>query len=76
MLESKSSAGIDLIVDGHSHTELPEGLMVGNTLIAQAGGYDNNVGIVDLVVKNGMVTSKSARLINKEEAAELEPDPA
>lgn len=75
-LVAENVEGIDLIVDGHSHTELPEGLMVGNTLIAQAGGYDNNVGIVDLVVKNGMVTSKSARLINKEEAAELEPDPA
>ncbi len=75
-LVAENVEGIDLIVDGHSHTELTEGLMVGSTLIAQAGGYDNNVGIVDLVVKNGMVTSKTARLINKEEAAELDPDPA
>ncbi len=75
-LVAENVEGIDILVDGHSHSELTEGLMVGNTLIAQAGGYDNNVGIIDLVVKNGMVTSKTARLINKEEAADLDPDPA
>ncbi|MDW7667853.1 MAG: 5'-nucleotidase C-terminal domain-containing protein [Bacillota bacterium] len=75
-LVAENVEGIDILVDGHSHSELTEGLMVGNTLIAQAGGYDNNVGIIDLVVKNGMVASKTARLINKEEAADLDPDPA
>ncbi len=41
-------AGIDLIVGGHSHTELREAGMVGSSMIVQAGGYSQNVGRVDL----------------------------
>lgn len=40
--------GIDVIIDGHSHTELPNGKMVGNTLIAQTGAFTDNIGIVEI----------------------------
>lgn len=66
--------GIDIIVDGHSHHELPEGKLVGNTLIVQAGEYDKNLGIVNIEVKDGKVVSKKASLFTKEQAAELEED--
>jgi len=66
--------GIDLIVDGHSHTVLEEGKMVGNTMIVQAGEYDKYVGQVDMLFKDGKVSSITAKLISKEEGEALEAD--
>lgn len=69
--------GIDVIIDGHSHTTLPEGLMVNDTLIAQAGNYDQNIGVVDLHIVDKKIAAKQAYLHTKEEAAErgIEDDP-
>ncbi|MFZ5969379.1 MAG: 5'-nucleotidase C-terminal domain-containing protein [Bacillota bacterium] len=67
--------GIDLIVDGHSHTVLEAGMTVGNTLIVQAGEYDKNLGIVDLYIENGKVVEKSAKLFTKAEAEATAADP-
>lgn len=55
--------GIDVVIDGHSHTELEKGKTVGNTLIAQTGEYLNNVGVVEITVSKGSVTEKNARLL-------------
>jgi len=66
--------GIDLIVDGHSHTTLPEGQLVNNTLIVQAGEYDKNLGLVNIVYEDGEITSINASLVTKEEAANLGED--
>lgn len=62
---------IDVIIDGHSHTVLPEGMMVNGVLIAQTGEYDKNLGIVTLNVKDKEIASKTAKLFTKEESAEL-----
>ncbi len=45
--------GIDVIVDGHSHTEMPGGEMVGETMIVSTGSYLANVGtvVVDMETK-------------------------
>ena len=43
--------GIDLIIDGHSHTVLEQGLKVGKTLIVSTGEYSKNLGIVNLYCK-------------------------
>lgn len=51
--------GIDLFVDGHSHTELAEGIDVNATKIVSTGNYLNNVGVV---VYDGKTTS--AKLVN------------
>lgn len=37
---------IDLIISGHSHTELKEPVKVGNTVIASCGAYTQNIGYV------------------------------
>jgi 2',3'-cyclic-nucleotide 2'-phosphodiesterase (5'-nucleotidase family) len=65
--------GIDVIVDGHSHTSLPEGRLVNNTLIVQAGDYIKNVGVVELKLTNGVLT-KTAKHITKAEAEAMESD--
>jgi len=66
--------GIDLIIDGHSHTVLTEGLKVGDTLIVQTGEYDKNFGIVELACENGSVTAAKASLITIEAAEQLPED--
>ncbi|MDL2253227.1 5'-nucleotidase C-terminal domain-containing protein [Ruminococcaceae bacterium OttesenSCG-928-I18] len=49
--------GIDLIIDGHSHTEMEQGVPLeeaegleehGDTLIASAGSYLENIGVITL----------------------------
>ncbi|HJJ48416.1 MAG TPA: bifunctional UDP-sugar hydrolase/5'-nucleotidase [Methanocorpusculum sp.] len=47
--------GIDLIIDGHSHTELANGMAVGNTLIVNSGCYLYNIGVVKL--QNGKLAA-------------------
>lgn len=64
--------GIDAIIDGHSHTVLTEGMVVGGVLIAQAGEYSNNIGVVEITVIDGKFDSASARLITKEEMTDAE----
>ncbi len=49
--------GIDLFIDGHSHTVLPQGKKVGDTMIVSTGEYMKNVGLVQIHVKNGEVTA-------------------
>ena len=66
--------GIDIIIDGHSHTTLPEGMMVNGTLIAQTGEYDKNLGVVTVTV-DGDTVSAEASLITKADAADTAEDP-
>ncbi len=63
--------GIDVMIDGHSHTTLEEGMMLGDTLLASAGDYNKNLGVVELVITEGEVTEATARLIMKEETTEV-----
>lgn len=64
---SSSLTGIDLFVDGHSHTVLENGLKVGDTLIVSTGEYLKNVGVVQIHVKDGKATSTTAMLIPAED---------
>lgn len=45
---AREAPGIDIIVSGHSHTELPEPITQGNTLIVSAGEYTRNLGQITL----------------------------
>ncbi len=40
--------GIDIIVDGHSHSLLEDGLWVNGTLIVSTGEYIQNIGCIDI----------------------------
>lgn len=63
--------GIDIIIDGHSHTKLDEGKLVKDTLIAQTGEHLKNIGVVTLNVEGGKVTSKKAELVEFAKAKDL-----
>jgi 2',3'-cyclic-nucleotide 2'-phosphodiesterase (5'-nucleotidase family) len=67
--------GIDLIVDGHSHQRLPEGVWVNKTLIVQTGCYSSDIGLVRISFSNDGSKLLSARLIDVVEADSLDPEP-
>lgn len=72
---AEAVTGIDVIIDGHSHTKLENGEVVNNTLIAQTGNYDQNLGYVNIEVKDGKVISKTAELLTSDAAQAAAPDP-
>lgn len=59
-LLARKVAGINLIVDGHSHTVLKEGQMEVNTMIVSTGSYIQNIGVVEIAPNGHML----ARLVN------------
>jgi len=65
--------GIDLFIDGHSHTVMQEGLMAKDGLIVQAGEWDKFLGVVKINYNMGTVTAK-ASLLSKEDASNLKDD--
>jgi 2',3'-cyclic-nucleotide 2'-phosphodiesterase (5'-nucleotidase family) len=53
----------DVIIGGHSHTELRRPVRVNGVLIAQAGSRSQNLGRLDLEVRGDRVESFTGRLI-------------
>jgi len=54
---------IDLIVGGHSHTEVTSPFYTGSTLIAQAGDKGRYLGRIDLTITDGSIEEATAKLI-------------
>lgn len=73
-LVAKAVDGIDVIVDGHSHTALEEGMMVNDTLIVSTGDAFKNVGEVELTIQDGEVVNKQAELLGYNEFKDVVPD--
>ena len=72
---AQAVTGLDVIIGGHAHEVLPEGLWEGETLICQAGDYGRFLGRLDVQVDvaAGRVTREQARLLPLDE--EMDPDP-
>lgn len=68
--------GIDLFIDGHSHTLLKDGMVVKNTLIAQTGNYGQNLGVVEIGFKDKKIVDKKASLITKNDVKPAVVPPA
>ncbi|MHC9543257.1 MAG: bifunctional UDP-sugar hydrolase/5'-nucleotidase [Vulcanimicrobiota bacterium] len=58
---AKKVEGIDVIVGGHTHTALPEGEKVNNTIIAQAGCNNQYVGDLTLTIDTATKKIKTHR---------------
>ena len=56
--------GIDLILDGHSHSVFESGMVVNGTMIASAGEYNKNVGVVNLLAGKKSVNVLEPVLVN------------
>lgn len=72
---ARETDGIDLIVDGHSHTALPDGIRVKDTLIVQAGYYEHFLGKATIEVENHKIISKKAQLLDTDEIKAMAPRP-
>lgn len=72
---ARETDGIDLIVDGHSHTALAEGIRIKDTLIVQAGYYEHFLGRATIEVENHKIVSKRAELLDADEIRAIAPLP-
>lgn len=70
--------GIDVIVDAHDGEPLPEGRLVGNTLIVRSAANGTRIGLVELTLdRDGRILRRAATLLGRGQLAEqgVEPDP-
>ena len=72
-LIAKNVEGIDLIIDGHSHTTLENGQKEGNTLIVSTGSSMKAVGKVEIKVVDKKVKEVSASLLKYADLADVKP---
>jgi len=63
-------SGIDLFIDGHSHTLIPYGHLVNDVLIVQAGEHGQWLGMVEIEFIDGEVYNMTASLIHRDYAFE------
>jgi 5'-nucleotidase / UDP-sugar diphosphatase len=71
--------GIDIIIDGHSHTTLENALKANTTgtLIASTGSYGTALGRIDLVVGvDRSLLRRTASILTVANSPDLKPDPA
>lgn len=66
--------GIDLILDGHSHTVFEYGKVVNGTMIASTGEYNKNVGVVNLLVGKRSVDVLEPILVNMDSTTAIKGD--
>lgn len=72
--------GIDLIIDGHTHSVIGEGkgytcANENKTLIVQTGCFGDNIGIVTILYENGILNKKAVQLKSEDYEAQYTPDP-
>ncbi|HNQ69182.1 MAG TPA: bifunctional metallophosphatase/5'-nucleotidase [Bacteroidales bacterium] len=60
---AKKVKGIDVIVSGHTHTEIFDPIWVGSTAIVQTGAQGKNIGRFELNITNGEISSAKYQLI-------------
>ncbi|OHD17444.1 MAG: hypothetical protein A2087_07225 [Spirochaetes bacterium GWD1_61_31] len=64
----------DVIVGGHSHSQLAVAETVGGTIIVQAGGMGQFVGELELTITDGKVVAHQARLHDSGAFAAADPE--
>ena len=63
MLAEASVPGLDIIVDGHSHTLFEQPPLIDTTMVVSAGEWTQYLGRLDLVVEQGAIVGREWRLI-------------
>ncbi len=62
--------GINLLIDGHSHTQLDKGEKIGDTLVVSTGGYGQYLGVVTL--DGDKISASLFSSLNKSTAIEMD----
>jgi len=60
---AKAIDGIDLIIDGHTHSRLDPPVIINDTIIAQAGANSKYIGRIDLWVDSGRIVDWRGEVI-------------
>lgn len=78
---AEAAPGIDVILDAHSHTQMDEPIIIGDTLIIQAGEHGRNISQVKVTLQPGesatdrmSIVSKEGSLVTYEMLLDTEPD--
>jgi len=64
--------GIDLFIDGHSHTLFPTGYQQNDTLLVSAGEHLQHLGRVELVIYDGELIEATASVISVDDVEDVE----
>lgn len=73
---AKKFSEINIIFDGHSHTEIKEQCLVNNTLISQTGNYNNKIALTQVKLnKENKTPIFDYKLIGKEDIDCYKNDP-
>ncbi|MEG1449590.1 MAG: bifunctional UDP-sugar hydrolase/5'-nucleotidase [Cetobacterium sp.] len=74
---AKKFSEINIIFDGHSHTEIKEQCLINNTLISQTGSYNNKIALIQVKIKRESKTPIfNYKLISKDDIDYYKNDPA
>lgn len=73
-LAGASIEGLDVIIDGHSHTLFDNAVMIGSTLVAQAGSFGKYLGRFDLEIEDGRITDWKWKAIPIDPAGGEDPE--
>jgi len=68
---AREVSGIDIIVDGHSHDCLKQGMTINDTLIVQAGSHSHYLGKVTIGIDDKKIVSKKAEIFNEQQVDSL-----
>ena len=68
LLITAAVPGIDLFIDAHSHTLIPNGYWANGVLVVQAGEHGEWLGMVEIEVIDGVVHNMVASVIHQEYA--------
>lgn len=70
---AKKVPGIDIIIDGHSHSVL-ENYKVKDTYIASTGEFFNNLGEITITLEDNKIKKITTELVEAKELTKQEPD--
>jgi 5'-nucleotidase len=70
---AESVPGIDIIISGHSHTVLTQPIIIGDTIVVQAGEYGKYVGILDVTVGDNGVRFDEYELVTIDDTIKADP---
>ncbi|MCW1309896.1 MAG: 5'-nucleotidase C-terminal domain-containing protein, partial [Candidatus Nanoarchaeia archaeon] len=71
---AQSIRGIDIIIDGHTHTLVTSPIKINDTLIIQAGAYSRYLSRIDLTILNGKIIDYEYKIIPVDEKVNSDVD--
>ena len=66
--------GIDIIVDGHDHVLIKEGMKINETFVVNAGQYNEYLGMLELRIEDKKLVSASGKLLGADEFKNISAD--